>query len=104
MQMTPGFEGFDFKKAINSIKRKVMFAVLCHYEIPEPIVAATSILCNDCKSTVMINASISENSHYNWSAARRRPGSLYFYNANRLPLEKSHSRQQLWNSNTPTGI
>ena len=33
----------DFKKAFDSIKRKVMFAVLRHYGIPKAVVNAISV-------------------------------------------------------------
>ena len=34
----------DFKKAFDSINKKVMFAVLRHYGIPEPLVNAIGAL------------------------------------------------------------
>ena len=43
----------DFKKAFDSINRKVMFAVLRHYGIPEAVVNAISVLYKNSKSAVM---------------------------------------------------
>ena len=39
----------DFKKAFDSINRKVMFAVLRHYGIPEAVVNAISVLYKKLK-------------------------------------------------------
>jgi len=50
----------DFKKAFDSINRKVMFAILRHYGIPEPVVNAISALYNNSKSAVMVDGSISD--------------------------------------------
>ena len=47
----------DFKKAIDSINRTVMFPVLRHYGIPNPIVNAIKVLYS---SAVMVDGSISE--------------------------------------------
>ena len=45
----------DFKKAFDSINRKVMFAVLRHYGIPEAVVNAVSVLYKNSKSAVMVD-------------------------------------------------
>ena len=50
----------DFKKAFDSINREVMFAVLRHYGIPEPLVNAIGALYNNSKSVVMVDGNISE--------------------------------------------
>ena len=50
----------DFKKAFDSIDRKVMFAVLRHYGIPEVVVNAISALYNSSKSAVMVDGNISD--------------------------------------------
>ena len=50
----------DFKKAFDSINRKVMFAVLRHYGIPEVVVNAVSALYNNSKSAVMVDGNISD--------------------------------------------
>ena len=50
----------DFKKAFDSINREVMFAVLRHYGIPEPLVNAIGVLYNNSKSAVMVDGNISE--------------------------------------------
>ena len=50
----------DFKKAFDSINRKVMFAVLRHYGIPEPLVNAIGAPYNNSKSAVMVDGNISE--------------------------------------------
>ena len=50
----------DFKKAFDSINRKVIFAVLRHYGIPEPLVNAIGALYNNSKSAVMVDGNISE--------------------------------------------
>ena len=44
----------DFKKAFDSINRKVMFVVLRHYGIPEAVVNAISVLYKNSKSAVMM--------------------------------------------------
>ncbi|XP_038063002.1 uncharacterized protein LOC119733684 [Patiria miniata] len=49
----------DFKKAFDSINRTVMFAVLRHYGIPEPLVNAFQVLYNS-SSAVMVDGSISD--------------------------------------------
>ena len=67
----------DFKKTFDSINRKVMIVILCHYGIPESIVAAINVLYNDSKGAV-----------------RRCPSLLPSYNTNGLPLEESYNRQQ----------
>ena len=50
----------DFKKAFDSIKRKVMFAVLRHYRIPEALVNAISVLYKNSKSAVMVDGGLSD--------------------------------------------
>ena len=50
----------DFKKAFDSINRKVMFAVLRHYGLPEPLVNATGALYNNSKSAVMVEGNVSD--------------------------------------------
>ena len=50
----------DFKKAFDSIDRRVMFAVLRHYGIPEAVVNAISTLYNNSKSAVMVDGNISD--------------------------------------------
>ena len=50
----------DFKKAFDSINRKVMFAVSRHYGIPEPLVNAIGALYINSKSAVMVDGNISE--------------------------------------------
>ena len=46
------------KQAFDSINRKVMFAVLQHYGIPEPLVNAIGALYNNSKSAVMVDGNI----------------------------------------------
>ena len=48
----------DFKKAFDSINRKVMFAVLRHYRIPEAVVNAISVLYKNSKSAVMVDGGL----------------------------------------------
>ena len=50
----------DFKKPFDSIDRRVMFAVLRHYGIPEAVVNAISTLYNNSKSAVMVDGNISD--------------------------------------------
>ena len=50
----------DFKKAFDSINRKVMFAVLRHYGIPEAVVNAISVLYKNSKSAVMVEGGLSD--------------------------------------------
>ena len=50
----------DFKKAFDSINRKVMFAVLRHYGIPKALVDAIGVLYNNSRSAVMVDGSISD--------------------------------------------
>ena len=50
----------DFKKAFDSINRKVMFAVLRHYGIPEAVVNAISVLYKNSKSAVMVDGGLSD--------------------------------------------
>ena len=50
----------DFKKAFDSINRTVMFPVLRHYGIPNPIVNAIKVLYGNFSSAVMVDGSISE--------------------------------------------
>ena len=50
----------DFKKAFDSINREVMFAVLQHYGISEPLVNAIGALYNNSKSAVMVDGNISD--------------------------------------------
>ncbi|XP_078586049.1 uncharacterized protein LOC144867902 [Branchiostoma floridae x Branchiostoma japonicum] len=52
--------GGDFKKAFDSIDRKVMLAVLRHYGIPLTIVNAINVLYNNSKSAVMVDGNISD--------------------------------------------
>ena len=51
----------DFKKAFDSIKRDVMFAILRHYGIPEKIICAIQAVYSDSKSAVFFNGKLSEN-------------------------------------------
>ena len=50
----------DFKRAFDSINRKVMFAVLRHYGIPEAVVNAISVLYKNSKSAVMVVGALSD--------------------------------------------
>ena len=50
----------DFKKAFDSIDRRVMFAVLRHYGIPEAVVNAISTLYNNSRGAVMVEGNISD--------------------------------------------
>ena len=50
----------DYKKAFDSIDRKVMFAVLRHYGILEKVVNAISVLYKNSKSVVSVDGNISE--------------------------------------------
>ena len=50
----------DFKKALDSLNRKVMFAVLRHYGIPEAVVNAISVRYVNSRSTVIVNGCTSE--------------------------------------------
>ena len=50
----------DFKKTLDSINRKVMFAVLRHYGIPEAVVNAISVLYKNSKSAVMVDGGLSD--------------------------------------------
>ena len=51
----------DFKKAFDSsINRSVMFAVLCHYGIPQTLVNAIQVLYSNSSSAVMVDGGISE--------------------------------------------
>ena len=50
----------DFKKAFDSINRKVMFAVLRHNGIPEAVVNAISVLYKNSKSAVMVDGGLSD--------------------------------------------
>ena len=50
----------DFKKAFDSIERKVMFAVLRHSGIPEDVVNAISALYNNSKGAVMFDGNMSD--------------------------------------------
>ena len=50
----------DFKKAFDSNNRKVMFAVLRHYGIPEAVVNAISVLYKNSKSAVMEGGGLSD--------------------------------------------
>ena len=49
----------DFKKAFDSINRTMMFAVLRHYGIPEPLVNAIQVLYTNSSSAVMVDGNIS---------------------------------------------
>ena len=49
----------NFKKAFDSIDRKVMFAMLQHYGIPENVVSAITVLYNNLKSVVMVDENVS---------------------------------------------
>ena len=50
----------DFKKAFDSINRKVMFAVLRHYGIPEPLVNTIGAQNKNSKSAVMVDGNVSD--------------------------------------------
>ena len=50
----------NFKKAFDSINRKVMFAVLRHYGIPEAVVNAISVHYKKPKSAVMVDGGLSD--------------------------------------------
>ncbi|CAF0980581.1 unnamed protein product [Brachionus calyciflorus] len=50
----------DFKKAFDSISRKMMFGILRHYGIPEKIVRAIEVLYKDSRSQVYVDGVCSE--------------------------------------------
>ena len=50
----------DFKKAFDSIDRDMMFAILQNYGIPDKIVSAIRVLCDQSTSQVYIQGQLSE--------------------------------------------
>ena len=50
----------DFKKAFDSIDRNVMFKILRHYGVPEPITNAIRLLYEGTRSAVIINGTITD--------------------------------------------
>ena len=50
----------DFKKAFDSINRKMMFSVLRHYGIPESIVNAIRVLYTNSQSAVLVDGNVSD--------------------------------------------
>ena len=50
----------DFKKAFDSINRKVIFAILRHYGIPEAVINTISVLYKNSKSAVMLDGGQSD--------------------------------------------
>ena len=50
----------DFKKAFDSIDRNIMFNILRHYGVPEPITNAIHILYEDTSSVVIIVGTVTE--------------------------------------------
>ena len=73
----------DFKKAFDSINRKVMFSILRHYGIPERLVNAVGALYNNSKSAVMVDGNMSEPfkafQRDNMCTTERRLGPLSFH-------------------------
>ena len=60
-QRIPLFITFiDFMKAFDSIDREMMFSILRHYGIPEPIVEAIRVLYTNSTSRVYVEGEISE--------------------------------------------
>ena len=51
----------DFKKVFDSINRKVIFVVLRHYGIPEPLVHVIGALYNNSKSAVVLAVMVDGN-------------------------------------------
>ena len=45
----------DFKKSFKSIDRNMMFKILHHYGIPEPVTEAIKVLYTDTKSSVLLD-------------------------------------------------
>ena len=93
----------DFKKAFYSINRKVRFAVLRHYGIPEAVVNAISVLYKNskkrCDGWWKLIWSIWR--HY-WSSAGRCSGSISICCAGWLLAEKSHVAAWLWSCKPST--
>ena len=50
----------DFKKVFDSINHNIMFKILQHYGVPEPITNAICLLCEGTCSAVIINGAITE--------------------------------------------
>ena len=50
----------DFKKAFDSIDRNVLFKILRHYGVPEPITNAIRILYENTTSSVIVDGAITE--------------------------------------------
>ena len=97
----------DFKKAFDSINRKVMFAILRHYGIPEAVVNAFSVLYKNSKSAVSCDGGWrpiwSIWRHY-WSPTGRCSGSFSICCAGWLPAEKGHVAAWLWSCNPSSSL
>jgi len=50
----------DFKKAFDSINRRVMFCILRHYGIPAPVVNAIQALYKNTRSAVLVDGNLSD--------------------------------------------
>ena len=50
----------DFKKAFDSINRKMLYAILLHYGIPEKIVEAIKNIYDESKASVSVNGKLSK--------------------------------------------
>ena len=50
----------DFKKAFDSINRRMLFAILRHYGIPEKIVNGIKVLYDDSNGQVLVEGELSE--------------------------------------------
>ena len=60
-QQLPLFVTFiDFRKAFDSIDRRMMFAILRHYGIPEKIVRAIRVLYDNSRSSVFVDGLLTE--------------------------------------------
>ena len=60
-QQLPLFVTFiDFRKAFDSIDRRMMFAILRHYGIPEKIVMAIRVLYDNSRSSVFVDGLLTE--------------------------------------------
>jgi len=95
----------DCKKAFDSADRTRMSEILCHYGIPEKIVAAIMEMYKDTSSRVTVNGQFNKLFYITKGrgTTRRHPSTVPLHHRTRLRPESDRARK-LWYINTPRQV
>ena len=71
----------DFRKAFDSVIRRMMFAILRHYGVPERLLNAIASLYTNSKAAVLVGGKPQIFRYLEWGLAGRCSGTLFVHNS-----------------------